>query len=487
MSTNFHDIKDVDFGRLDAESDPKLRNYFVDTGIIDRIGRGERQFVIGRKGAGKTALFQHPDAIIGGSHVVKLDFSDYAWESHKAIVQLGMPIENAYTASWIFTFLVAACRKWMTSVHPEVAKKAKETYLKIYGPEEGGGGISDILFDKAKRIRKLEGPALGDTVKTGSIEISDKAAGSHLAIAANAWNQKLYELADDLYKTRPITIFIDRLDDGWDASPEMKGMLAGAIKAARTLNLRFTGKRPPAVVLFLRSDIYSYLDFNDKNKIGADIEYVDWDNQTLLSIANARIAQSIPVKKENAWEAVFSPKQMRQRAYISNYILKRTMRRPRDLIAFCIFCREAAVKKGHSIVETEDVYDAELAYSRHIYDELRDEMHKQIPHYAELFKALNIIGYARFNLKTWEQAVTQANPHATDAKARLQTLFEYAVVGVPRVGGRGGGSSFEFVYENRLLDPNFAGDIVVHHALRKQLNLKDAMPGESASEITDED
>ncbi|MBW8850311.1 MAG: hypothetical protein JF600_05995 [Xanthomonadales bacterium] len=468
------DIRDVDFGRLDAESDKKLPSYFVDTGVIERISRGERQFVIGRKGSGKTALFQHPLKSIGGSHIVQLEFSDYAWESHKAVKELGLPLENAYTASWIFTFLISACRKWSTSVDQAVSKKAKSVYLKIYGAEEGD--LKDILFDRFRRLRKIEGPAVGDFIKAGSVEIRDIPDGAHLAHAANAWNRKLFELADELFKTKPITIFVDRLDDGWDASPEIKAMLSGAIKAARTINLRYAAKRPPAVVLFLRSDIYSQLDFNDKNKIGADIEHVNWDQGTLIDIAGARIAESVPVRKEDAWSAVFSDKQMRQRAYIPNYIIKRTMLRPRDMIAFCIYCREAAVSNGHSIVEPSDVYEAEKAYSRHIYEELRDEMHKQVPEYEDLFRALNRIGYSRFTFADWEKSIKDVGLDSGKCKQYLLTLFEYAVVGVPRVGGKGGGSKYEFIYENRFLEPNFVDDLVVHHALRKHLNLKDAMP-----------
>lgn len=481
------DIREVDFGRLDAESDKQLPNYFVDTGVIERISQGERQFVIGRKGSGKTALFQHPQKVIGGSHIVQLEFSDYAWETHKAVKELGLPLENAYTASWVFTFLVSACRKWMTSVDPNVAKRARAVYLQIYGAEEGG--LKDILFDRFRRLRKIEGPAVGGFAKVGAVEIADIPEGAHLAHAANAWNRKLLELADELFKTKPITIFVDRLDDGWDASPEIKAMLSGAIKATRTLNLRYAAKRPPAVVLFLRSDIYSYLDFNDKNKIGADIEHVNWDQATLIDIANARIAQSVPVKKKDAWAAVFSDKQMRQRAYIPNYIIKRTMLRPRDMIAFCIYCKEAAVKNGHSVVEPSDVYEAEIAYSRHVYEELRDEMHKQVPEYEDLFRALNRIGYSRFTFADWERSVKDVGLDCANSKNFLLTLFEYAVVGVPRVGGKGGGSKYEFVYENRFLEPNFVDDLVVHPALRKHLNLKDAMPaadGVAEEEMSDE-
>jgi superfamily II DNA/RNA helicase len=47
----------VDFGNVDAEGETNLSEYFVDTGVLSRLISGRKQFVIGRKGSGKTALF----------------------------------------------------------------------------------------------------------------------------------------------------------------------------------------------------------------------------------------------------------------------------------------------------------------------------------------------------------------------------------------------------------------------------------------------
>jgi len=48
----------VDFGVLDAESEKNLSGYFVDTGVLAKLASGQKHFVIGRKGSGKTALFR---------------------------------------------------------------------------------------------------------------------------------------------------------------------------------------------------------------------------------------------------------------------------------------------------------------------------------------------------------------------------------------------------------------------------------------------
>lgn len=259
-------------------------------------------------------------------------------------------------------------------------------------------------------------------------------------------------------------------------------MLSGALKAARELNIRYAIKDAPSfIIVFLRSDIFAELKFNDKNKMSADIEYLEWDPDTLQNVVSVRIASSLRIPVVSAWDKIFSQEQMRQRAFISSYLIKRTMQRPRDIIAFCGFCRDAAVKFKHELVETTDIYEGEKAYSRHIYDELVDEMHKQVgeEELNNLFQFVRTLGYLRFKFDDWFNVLKKLSSKHTkeDAEKKLKILFDFGIIGVPKVGGKSGGTSFEFAYQDRYLTPKFDGDLVVHPALRKQLDLKDAKAG----------
>src|SRR6185437_11520206 len=268
------DIRDVNFGRLDAESDPHLGEFFLDTGVTARIGSGEHTLILGRKGSGKTALFTEAKL---RPAILRLDFHDYAWDAHKAIQELGGSADSRYMASWAFTFLVAACRAWAKSSIHEVRDAAKAMQLRIYGADAIGGTL-DILVDRAKRIRQIELPNAGDLGGLGSVEFANP-AGAQLAQTAHQWAPLLEELARKCLPKHPLTIFIDRLDDGWDASEEIKLMLAGAIKAARNLNLAFRPmQRTPFVVLFLRTDIFELLRFGDKGKLSQDVENIEWSD-----------------------------------------------------------------------------------------------------------------------------------------------------------------------------------------------------------------
>ncbi len=81
-------IHKVDSGRLDAERDRNLSEYFVDTGALDRLANGEKQYVIGRKGSGKTVLFRLASEKRFDRTLVRLDFEDYPWDAHRSVSSL---------------------------------------------------------------------------------------------------------------------------------------------------------------------------------------------------------------------------------------------------------------------------------------------------------------------------------------------------------------------------------------------------------------
>jgi energy-coupling factor transporter ATP-binding protein EcfA2 len=51
-------LSEIDLGAADAESDDRLGEYFVETGYVLEAFTGKKTIFLGRKGAGKTALFK---------------------------------------------------------------------------------------------------------------------------------------------------------------------------------------------------------------------------------------------------------------------------------------------------------------------------------------------------------------------------------------------------------------------------------------------
>lgn len=204
-----------------------------------------------------------------------------------------------------------------------------------------------------------------------------------------------------------------------------------------------------------------------------DIIYLDWDSDELTGVIDRRISTSAGVPEGRGWESVFTTSEMRQRPSARTYILKRTIGRPRDIVAFASFALKEAQKHHHERIEGEDIYEAEKRYSKHALEELRDEIERHVADFAQVVNALKSLGKRTFSLAEWTGAATQAGMSEHEAGVALEQLFEASAVGVLRAGGASGGSRTTFRYQDRHLRSSEASQVQVHLAFVRELGLKD--------------
>lgn len=475
-------IADVDFGELDAESEKNLSGYFVDTGVLAKLASGQRQFVVGRKGSGKTALFRlATPATLRVPQVLEVEFDQYPWEFHRQLKQAGMMAESAYEASWRFLLLLMMAQEWAETGESGIKSEAAKL-VRLILPDPGRGFWASLLT-RARNPTKiaLPGGSLAGqaNLSLGSIDLGKEDA-AHAVSVMSVHLGALTSLAASVYDRHRLVVKVDRLDDGWDASADSQGLIIGELKAARALNHQLHRSGSPApVVTFLRSDIYETVKFNDKNKMATSIEQLEWPTSRLLDVLVSRIVASLQITPDGAWRSVFSEAEMRQRAKPQSYLLRRTMGRPRDVIAFAIHCRNVALEKSHQIVETADIYEAEDRYSQHLLAELSDELHKQRPELETLLDILREVGRMSFTLAEWLEGARRREPPLTEfaGKEQLSILYDASVIGVARIGGSGGGSQHVFSYNATKTRPDFSGRVYVHPGLKKGLQLKEGQSG----------
>jgi hypothetical protein len=481
---NAVNIADVNFGELDAESEKNLAGYFVDTGVLSKLASGQKQFVIGRKGSGKTALFRlATPGTLKQAQVVEVEFDQYPWEFHRQLKQTGMMSESAYEASWRFLLLLMMAREWAESGDAAVKSKAIELLKKIL-PDPNRGFWSSLV-SRLRNPQKIALPAGAVTgfgnVSLGAVDLGREDASYAVSVMSMHLGA-LAALATAAYSNHPVVIKVDRLDDGWDATPDSQSLIIGELKAARAIEqqLHAPGNAAP-VITFLRSDIYDTVKFNDKNKMATTIERLEWPNKRLMDVLTRRIAASLTIKPDDAWGAVFSEAEMRQRARPQSYFLRRTMGRPRDVIAFAIHCRDVAMEKDHAKVQTTDIYDAEDRYSQHLLAELSDELHKQRPDLEQILDTLREVGRMSFTIDEWTEVARRRSPALGESivKEQLGLLYEASVIGVARIGGSKGGSQHVFNYSAPNVKPDFSGRMHVHPGLKKGLQLKEGQSGEA--------
>ncbi len=113
-------IKWINFGKISAERDDNLSNYFFDNGVLDSIIASPTSFLIlGRKGAGKTAVFKYLDKnrakfVNSEDILIPLSFEDYSWNIHGLLVDSQKAESLAYKQSWRFVMLVEAVKAYKT-------------------------------------------------------------------------------------------------------------------------------------------------------------------------------------------------------------------------------------------------------------------------------------------------------------------------------------------------------------------------------------
>ena len=349
-------VERIDLGRLDAESDKNLPEYFLDTGTVDLVRQG-KQLVVGRKGAGKTALFTFLATEL--DPVIELDLDDYVWQFHRGLAEVGLQPERAFTTSWKLLIYLSAYSAIRDRLGQDGRKRA-DGALKALGLGADRGRIK-AMVDWLARVRRVDMPEVVGVFSGGGFEVADPAEGNLSAEATRA----IHELEDVLVEARqkiPFTVMIDRLDDAWDGSEESLNMIAGAVRATREAALTLDGPPPAPVVTFLRTDLWDRISFNDRNKMSQDILFLDWSTDELADVVALRIARSLETRQEEAWATAFTTEEMRQRASARTYMTKRALGRPRDIVAFAIFAREEAQRSGNDVIEASDIYDAEQRF-----------------------------------------------------------------------------------------------------------------------------
>ncbi len=82
------DIKDwfPEF-QVSAETDTELQSYFFQLPEVRQITDSRSWLVLGRKGMGKTAIYEHlkvsPPQALNGFETICVNFSDYPWPAHQ--------------------------------------------------------------------------------------------------------------------------------------------------------------------------------------------------------------------------------------------------------------------------------------------------------------------------------------------------------------------------------------------------------------------
>ena len=356
------------FGKDRAQEDENLQHYFIKTRQYDEIKRGDKELVLGRKGAGKSALFsilakeaQESDGIIPVK--ISFDGEDFVYiENWLNSNNFSEPLNDdfKYSLAWknfILNEIIYSSIPYIEYFDDILKSKlVKDGVLIDSSWKRFATAILNVF--KCGKLQSPFGEVELDFSNLHSLSLQDK--------------EKIKEELTNLIKNNTFSIVIDNLDEPWKNNDNMNSWLRGLIFSIRQLKREYNNLK---IVAFLRTDIYEIISkgsdlFDSKSEI-TTISWDDNDYFSLKQLVAARIAyyleESMPTNFNdiNKYWNMFYPMNIYYNDrpnYLSNYIITRTFQRPRELLQFCRLILESS-KKTYLPIEENAVAPAEIQYS----------------------------------------------------------------------------------------------------------------------------
>ncbi|AFO56288.1 MULTISPECIES: P-loop ATPase, Sll1717 family [unclassified Natrinema] len=286
-------LNDIDFGSVNAESEEELAKRFVQTQGFSRISDDDKLIILGPKGSGKSAIFrlftdytEKAREILGddfptNAHIVKaLGGDDVKSVDDRSIREIQQQDDFSYE------------RFWRIYIGLKTASKLGE---RGYASD---GELGDVLqaFDEQPDWRiipvlktfweKVAGGSPPSEISYGKFTIEFNNDGSLDIGRLLEEEQKLLEENDE-----EVWLMLDRIDELRGKEPdERKKLLEALFRTQINFMGRFDNIR---LKIFLRTDIWSELNFTNKSHLVDKRIRLEWNDTQLLRMINKRMLQSL--------------------------------------------------------------------------------------------------------------------------------------------------------------------------------------------------
>lgn len=465
-------ITEISTWKREAKAEDNDR-YFWHVKEVDQIAKGDKFFVIGRKGAGKTALSeyfnkQHKYNVFAE----KLSFKNFPFNELYSKKNQKYTAPNEYITVWKYLIYNTVCRLMLKNEAVDINIRNE---------------LSQLYNDNtslSRRINKWVGKEFGLSLFGLSIKIAKQGDNP-------SWIEHV-DLLEDLIMqhagTATYFVLFDELDEDYrdlindEQYKQYLALITSLFKAVQDVRLTFENQGGPKIypVIFLRDDIYELVQDADKNKWGDFRVDLNWDSEKLKKVIAFRISRAIdPNCKEilpfnEAWKRVFGTQQIgtgsgqKNKINTFDFISRSTLLRPRDFVVYLQNCAEAA--DGKKIITPDIIKRVDKAFSNYLREEFTDELFAILPDISNIFDAISQLRKWNFSIAELETAcashVDNGFIKEKNVKFVLQILYLFSVIGnTPRTG------RYIFRYQNREARLNFNERVVVHRGLFKSLQI----------------
>ena len=441
-------ISKIDFGDIDGLFDPNLDKYFLDENFWKKIIDSAIYYVIGRKGTGKSALYQwvYSNQTKHNVIVSNLSFQDFPFEKLLQLNDLSYSKPNQYQSIWKNIILTEICKMIITDQN----NISNDDYNNInqYLNFLYGNNLQELHKQTTQKVQKTS-TGLSYKGITACIDHEANSLFSVMCGNITELNRNIESVIRNYLLTSPSVKYViqfDQLDDNYNKYTNNDDYFQCIISLFKTIyNISQSFRRdkiPVKIIGYLRSDIfYSINQYDSESARWDQFKYTinwaiinknDWYNARLLQLINKRIVSSIEFEKENAFPIIFDKNiiGINDKGKIQNlfpYIIHRSFHRPRDIIQFCIKIKEQ-VETDNTISRIQ-IENAEKEYSLWLLTEIENEIGPKISNTPILYEFLRELGSYDYSINDFKVKYARFKKEILlEPEELLHTLYNIGII-----------------------------------------------------------
>jgi hypothetical protein len=486
-------LERINLGAPAAENEASILSaYYVATDEYNKALSGMIRLAVGRKGSGKTALFfRLRDKVRNNRQNVVIDLKPDGYQLKRFkfmvldVLQEAVK-EHVATAFWEYVLLLEICYKLL--------EKDREVHTRNH-----------TIYEPYRRLASLyETDALiaegdfSERMLTLVHRISDEFTELHgkdnvRYLSANGVTQLIYkhdipklrrELTDYLQHKKQIWILFDNLDKGWPTrgvEPTDIVILRALLDAARKIEQMLARDDVEAhSIVFVRNDVYEHLVDRSPDRGKHGKVSLDWTDPDLLrEFLRRRIVYGVMPQDEpfqKAWSQICVSHVRGEDS--SEYLIQRSLLRPRNLLTLLTYAKSNAVNLGHTKISDQDIDKACRSYSADLGNDIGLEIRDVFPD-AEDVLYYFIDARAILTISEIKEKLSPLSLSPEKLIELIEMLLWFAFFGVLTSAGPEGSEVFIYdvqydMKKLRVLAKGLKGDAVslsIHHAFRPFLEI----------------
>lgn len=471
-------LREIADWKLEA-ADENTSRYFYELRGVEEVQKGKKAYVIGRKGAGKTAIAEHIRSLSGPKVFIRsLSFKNFPFNDLYKLNDNSYTAPSQYKTIWKYIIYSSICSMMCENeVIDNQIRSELDRHFNL-----------DVERGLARSLTKISDISGGFTIFGSGANGSTK----KVVVPNDAtWQDRvdiLERIIVNYLDDSEYYVVFDELDEDYkdvvDASVSKKylELLIGLFKATQDVRRLLRRNFNILPLIFLRSDIYELLYDNDKNKwrdFALDLTWSEPNLRHLLAfrLSRAQIEDGPILTFNEVIDELFTTDTTRaggarRQRHVFAYILAHTLRRPRDVISYLRECASFALSNGSGKISPSHFSDVNRAYSLRLRQEFVDEMQGAVPEIDKIFNLLSRMRKQIFSFREFETQFDRSirsnelDPDL-DFKTICRILFHYSSIG--NQPSQRSAKIFQYIYPNAVI--NFDERAVIHPGLLQSLQI----------------